>query len=1151
MTLYILYEKITYENYQDKRNLLSINIMKNNDEFKNTLNYFIECVNTEAKEAIQIEGRINGKITDKVIPLNSTNVSDFFFNNGEFVNAEHIEFVLDSRIKWFLQSKKTTYNSESLYLSLEFIEKKQLKNNKEYKILYPIFFVEVSYIANKENVKFSIVDYEPYFNFSLFDGLLSEEEKNQIREKINDEESWDSKVFIFKENLSEEIYNNIKSAPLLFIASVPKFYERVSKEIEYIKKRYSESIKNTALKYFLSSCSIENYTDYNNKYIEVFELNREQEKAVTQALHSSFTVITGPPGTGKSQIVLNLLVNLYFNNKTVLFASKNNKAVNTVLKKMESLATYYFPFIRLGNRIEKRIGKQKILGSLRRPNGNIDLTVKYSDIVNLKKKINQIYDNIDESLIKFRKFYDSTKKLDHKASEIDNYKANYIKEKIYHKIIDYIEKVNNKSNLSYELLIKKSEEFFDNILKFNKQKSIWIKYTKSLDSELLKIIDTNPNILIPVEGKENLKLQSFKKEVELLLNNKKNFFLKFLHNIFKNYYKNKYLKKYKLLFFYQNNKIQDYFFKIIKNLDFINYYNAILLFEKSFDYTLELKKKSDLEEFLMERAYPSFLNEFNKLFIGITDEIEKFLSEPNNNKITPELLTSKINLFKTILDFVKFIINYNYLYNEMKQQHKSILTIDDKIEIDNKLNYYKKKITEKSTILFSNHLIKKIDLNKPVITQALTDYFEKWKDNELLSFYSKLKKHFGIWVTTNLSTAFNVPNKPNIYDYVIIDEASQNDMASAIPLLFRAKKAIIIGDPNQLRHITNLKNREIYSIAERTKLKDNQLTYFHYEKYSAYDLAKKRYIDSTKENPIQLSNHYRSYSDIVKFANIIVRDYKLFPKKYINSNVDKANIQIGIHWHNVEGIYLNNNTNLEEIKAIIQFLDERKNLLKDVSIGIITPFSNQAKLISEMLNKFNLQEIDVNENIIASTVHKFQGDERDVILYSPVISNEILIRKENTLKWANNQVNLLNVAISRARSSLIVFGNMNFCSQNDGLHKVLIDYINSISQRGVKPEFIDDFSGTEMMFYNSLAENGIEFEYQVPVENGIYILDFVIKTDDHYINIELDGRQHLHTIQQDNVRDNRMRELGYEVFRFSNEYIQENLSIVIDSLKKI
>ena len=1119
--------------------------------YENILNYFIECVNTEAKEKIQIEGRIDGQITDKVTLLNSENIWDFFFNRGEYAEAENIEIQLDKRLKWFLNSKSTTYNSESLYLSLEFIEKQEFRGNKDYKILYPLYFVEVSFTLNQKTTQIIILDYEPYFNLSLFDGHLSEDEKIQIKEDINNSELWTNKVAIFKDNLPDSVRDKIKQAPLLFIASIPKFYEWVSKELEFIKNRYANSIDKTALKYFLSSSPIQKNQNINLKYIEIFELNKEQENAVIDSLSSSFTVITGPPGTGKSQVVLNLLANLCFNKKSVLFASKNNKAVNTVLDKLEKLNTYYFPFIRLGNRREKNIGKQKILNSLQRPNSQVSLNVNQDDIINIRSKIFQVYESIDKTLIQFRKFYESSKDLENKVEELENYQSNYTNLPHISGILSFINKTNNKSNTNADSLFGTIQKFLDSSTKLYTQYLKCVEIRKNINISLTKIIEANPKILIPLKGKDNLKLQQFKNEVKLWLNNEVNLFKKLCYKVFRNYYDNKYLNKYKEIFSSQDNIIQDYFFNFLKVLNFEEYFNAISLFEKSFIYSSELEAMLTQKKLIDKDIYPRLCIEFDKLFFGFSEELNQIILKYGKNKKFIELLKFKCDLFKISYDYVKIIIDYNRLYLEMKDRCEKVTVFEHKNDVDKKLSNFKKQLVDKSRHLFSNHLIESIQENKPIVRQAVSDYYEKWRDNELFSIYEKLKNHFGIWVTTNLSTAYNIPNRPHIFDYVIIDEASQNDIASVLPLLFRAKNAVIIGDPNQLRHITNLKDSKIYEIANRTNIQDGLLVYFHYVKYSAYDLAKKRYIDSTQKEPIHLRTHYRSYSNIIRFANTIVQDYKLFPKTFIKSNIGNANIPIGIHWKNVEGHYRNNNTNIEEANAIISYLNERRNLLGEISVEIITPFSNQAKLISEKLNNANLQKIDVNKNILVSTVHKFQGDERDVILYSPVISNEILKRKERTLRWANDQTNLLNVAITRARSSFIIFGDMNFCSSNDGLHKILLEYVNSISNNVIIPDSSQDYSGTEKMFKEKLLENGFEFEYQVPVENGRYILDFVLKPDDHFINIELDGRQHLRTKSQDSARDKRMRELGYEVLRFSNEYVIENMSFIIESLKRI
>ena len=65
---------------------------------------------------------------------------------------------------------------------------------------------------------------------------------------------------------------------------------------------------------------------------------------------------------------------------------------------------------------------------------------------------------------------------------------------------------------------------------------------------------------------------------------------------------------------------------------------------------------------------------------------------------------------------------------------------------------------------------------------------------------------FPIWAITNLTARTNFPLEFGLFDLLIIDEASQCDIPSAIPLIYRAKKVVIIGDPNQLRHVALLRD---------------------------------------------------------------------------------------------------------------------------------------------------------------------------------------------------------------------------------------------------------------------------------------------------------------------------------------------------------
>lgn len=94
----------------------------------------------------------------------------------------------------------------------------------------------------------------------------------------------------------------------------------------------SESqLRETALGRWLGG-SIESAADDADRepLIEVMPMNTEQRAAVRAALSSPHTVVTGPPGTGKSQVVTNLLANVAWRGMKVLFASKNNKAVDVV-----------------------------------------------------------------------------------------------------------------------------------------------------------------------------------------------------------------------------------------------------------------------------------------------------------------------------------------------------------------------------------------------------------------------------------------------------------------------------------------------------------------------------------------------------------------------------------------------------------------------------------------------------------------------------------------------------------------------------------------------------------------------------------------------------------------------------------------------------
>ena len=107
--------------------------------------------------------------------------------------------------------------------------------------------------------------------------------------------------------------------------------------------------------------------------------------------------------------------------------------------------------------------------------------------------------------------------------------------------------------------------------------------------------------------------------------------------------------------------------------------------------------------------------------------------------------------------------------------------------------------------------------------------------------------------------------------------------------------------------------------------------------------------------------------------------------------------------------------------------------LGNASIGIVTPYRAQ----EDRLNRTSTNEY---ERVTIGTAHKFQGDERDIMIFSPVVASGM---SEGSLKWLDVTKNLLNVAVTRARIALIIVGDWDYCKSLPASHcfRHLADYV--------------------------------------------------------------------------------------------------------------
>ncbi|WP_331775459.1 AAA domain-containing protein [Sulfurospirillum sp. 1612] len=285
----------------------------------------------------------------------------------------------------------------------------------------------------------------------------------------------------------------------------------------------------------------------------------------------------------------------------------------------------------------------------------------------------------------------------------------------------------------------------------------------------------------------------------------------------------------------------------------------------------------------------------------------------------------------------------------------------------------------KSMALFKSYLSKRYDY-KMKRTRFDSDIL--WKD-----FNSFIKEYPVILSTTH--SLKNCTGKNFLYDYLIIDEASQVDIVAGGLALSCARNVVVVGDLKQLPHIIprELKN-QIDSIFD------------HYSLNPSYHYANNLLLSVSKlfnEVPrTLLKEHYRCHPKIIDFCN----------KKFYNNELiiltkdTKKTSSPLILYNTAEGNHARGKYNQRQIDII---KNEILTRLHVDSLGIISPFRKQIDKLCE--------EINQNANIEIDTVHKYQGREKDVIIITTVVDQEN--------EFADDP-NLLNVAISRAKDQLYV-----------------------------------------------------------------------------------------------------------------------------------
>ena len=367
--------------------------------------------------------------------------------------------------------------------------------------------------------------------------------------------------------------------------------------------------------------------------------------------------------------------------------------------------------------------------------------------------------------------------------------------------------------------------------------------------------------------------------------------------------------------------------------------------------------------------------------------------------------------------------------------------------------------------------------------------------------------HLRGWACTALTAHSNFPLESGLFDLVIVDESSQCSLAAVLPLAYRAKRLAVVGDPYQLNPIISLGDGLLQEIATQTGLDNHELREqsIHHKDgsaYSAFEFALK------PQAPVLLNEHYRCHPHIARWFN------KKFYKgalTVLTDISDTSNRDRAIFWYDVDGAakqpptgsWLNHQEAKEtvsQLRAVIQAGFK--------TVGVVTPFTAQAQLIDQLAKKQFGQESLDDIHFVSGTAHRFQGDEREAIVFSSVLSPGV---SKGGIRWVEKERNLLNVAVSRARRALIVLGHPligNLGSPTlDSLRVYLRDEVSRIEDPGTPfAEFRTDSTSEELLL-GALQLQDLMPYAKIEVEG--YELDFALLEQGIKLNIEVDGDQHL------------------------------------------
>lgn len=342
--------------------------------------------------------------------------------------------------------------------------------------------------------------------------------------------------------------------------------------------------------------------------------------------------------------------------------------------------------------------------------------------------------------------------------------------------------------------------------------------------------------------------------------------------------------------------------------------------------------------------------------------------------------------------------------------------------------------------------------------------------------FDKVRASFPVIVASIREFGEFMPLAPDLFDVVVIDEASQVSVAQALPALLRARKVVVLGDDKQF---SNVKAANA-SIEVNDKYRSDLVNYFRsnvtqkadvLERLGMFDVKKSilDFASLTASYEVMLRKHFRSYPELIGYSSGMFYGHQLQAIKIRSKPIDQV-----IRFDLVELGEFKATRGVNEAEA--NFILERllELLVEDEppTVGVITPFREQQTYISKLLfGHQSGRDFEDKLRLKVMTFDSCQGEERHLIFYSMVATEgadalnyvfPVAIADAQQAVEEKLKVQRLNVGFSRAQEMIWFIHSKPLADYRGAIAQAMNHYANVLEKASQLPDAGDTDAASPM-----------------------------------------------------------------------------------------